>query len=607
MMAIPLSFGRLIDEIRYHDSGVWSRWADGKGPSLELIDLRGDNAVGSSWSESSHEAAWHEVDVTRELIGSVLDPEVHVYLMGAGEVLVDDLSFQRVGTENELIANGNFDGEEPLSSWRIEGTHIDSGVEMDGGPDGSNALRIVASKRGDTRVNRLETQTLLNVTRGEYRVRFKARWIRGSRLLMVRVHGHRLAYVHQLSVPEHGGTPGRRNSRHRDNVAPSLSNLSQEPALPQVGESIRFEIDASDPDGLESVELFYRLDGQRAYESISLRDDGEGGDTLAGDEVYAASVEGFGEAGAIAEFYVKARDTRGLVRTLPEGGATDAFLFSFDDNVPAHEVPAMRVLLRDRDLSILRARSVHSNERLPSSLVTSSDHVFYGAGIRYRGSVYVRRDQFTGNRKGFRVNLPPHTPYRGDERIVLDEQQADDTRQADRMVRLFLQRAGGIPYGERRYVHLIFPGAEDLGTYEQVLAVDGAYLDRAFGDEGASGGLYKLDTHYELSDTDEFNSFTSTAWRTAPDKERIRFTYKKRSREDEDDFSEILSLLELMDPDQTRDEDFEANVESRLDLDAWLRSIAVYRAAEDWDTIGGWTGKNVYLYGHPDGRWRIIP
>ncbi|MEM7232318.1 MAG: lamin tail domain-containing protein [Planctomycetota bacterium] len=599
--------GRLVDEVRYHDSGVWSRWADGDGPSLELVDLRSDNSVGSSWAESEHESEWMEVDVTKRLVGSVTDSEFHIYLMGAGEVLIDDLSLLRVGSDRELLTNGAFDGEDALSGWRIEGTHIRSQLEIGGGPDGSNALRIVASKRGDTRANRLETQTSPSLGAGEYRIRFKARWLRGSRLLMLRSHGHGMVHIQELEAAPRGGTPGRENSRSVANVGPSISSLRQDPALPSAGESVRFEVAVSDPDGVESAHLLYRVDGEEAFTRSVLLDDGLNGDRLAGDGEYSIVLDEIGSPGAIVEFYVEARDASKLARTLPSDGESQPFVFTFDDEVEAHEIPAMRVVMSRRDLSELRSRSVHSNERLPSSLVTGRSQIFHGAGIRYRGSVFVRRDEFTGNRKGLRVNLPPDNVYRGDERIVFDEQEADNTRQVDRVVRDLLQRAGGIPYGERRYVHLILPGGEDLGTYEQVLAVDGAYLERAFGAEGASGELYKTDTHYELDDRGDFSSFRNTNWRYTSDKERLRFIYKKRSHEDQDDFSKLSSLIQWVDPNQTNTADFEAAIEDRVDMDAWIRSLAVYRAAEDWDTIGGWTGKNVYLYAHPDGRWRIIP
>ena len=50
------ALGRPVDEVHYRDDGSWPAWADGDGPSLELVDLRAESSVGSAWLESEHEA-----------------------------------------------------------------------------------------------------------------------------------------------------------------------------------------------------------------------------------------------------------------------------------------------------------------------------------------------------------------------------------------------------------------------------------------------------------------------------------------------------------------------------------------------------------------------
>ncbi|MFK7926070.1 MAG: lamin tail domain-containing protein [Bacteroidia bacterium] len=42
-------FDNLIDSVRFGDNAPWDQWADGRGPSLELIDPALDNALASSW------------------------------------------------------------------------------------------------------------------------------------------------------------------------------------------------------------------------------------------------------------------------------------------------------------------------------------------------------------------------------------------------------------------------------------------------------------------------------------------------------------------------------------------------------------------------------
>ncbi len=596
-----------VDEVRYRDDGSWSRWPDGDGPSLELVDARSDNSAGSAWLESDHGAAseWGQYEYTARQNGG--DSELHIHLMGAGDMLIDDIEIVQVGDDVNLIPGGSFDGDDPLRSWRIEGTHIDSRLEPGGGVDGTAALRIVASKRGDSRVNRIERQTTGNMVRNrEYTVRFKARWLRGADGIMTRSFNHGIARVTRVAVPRGGGTPGAQNSRSLPDGGPTISGVTQAPALPAPDDPVTVTCRVGDPDGVAGVTLHWRLDGDDDFTDITMSDDGVGPDELESDGIYSATIAGAGSVRSVAELFVSARDGGGLDRVFPAGAPGTTLIYQYDDRVAPTDVPAYRVILRERDHRELRTRSPLSNHVLPASLVVEGRAIRHLGGLRYRGSPYLRRDSITGSQKGLRVNLPEEQSLRTSTRVTLDEQAADVTLQVDRLVRSLLQKAGGVQYGERRHVHLIYRGVSH-GTYEEVLTVDPAYLERAYGPDGADGGLYKIDAHYEISDSGGFGNPRFTSWRYSEEEETFRFIYKKRSHEKQDDFTDLIELLDLMDQRRTSGEEFDARVADLIDIDQWVRGMAVYRACEDWDTIGGWTGKNVYLYHHPDGRWRFIP
>jgi hypothetical protein len=600
------ALGNVVDEVRYFDSGSWPRWADGRGPSLELVDPRSDNSLGGAWSESEHSAEWQTYEYTaRQRSG---DSELHLFLLGAGEALVDDIEVLPAAGGSNLVPSGNFDGATPLQGWVIQGTQIDSRLEPGGGPDGTNALRIVASRRGDAGVNRIERQTTPSLAANAmYTVRFKARWLRGMNLLMTRSWNHGIARVTRLQVPPHGGTPGRPNSRAAPNTGPLIHAVEQSPVLPAAGDPVAVRARVSDPDGVASATLYFRLDGEAAFRSVPLMEDAQDAPAPSSAGAYSARIEGMGSAAATAEFYLEARDGAGLESRAPADAPATTYLFQYDDTVPRHEVPACRLVVRRADLDLLRSRPALSNHHLPATFIYGDSRIHHLAEFRYRGSPYLRDPGVTGNRKGFRVRLRDEAPLRGSVRLTLDEQAVDPTYQNDRIINHFLARAGGIPYGDRRHVHLIVRG-QSFGTYEQALTVDGRYLERAFGSDADQGELYKIDAHYEILDNGidfQFPEFTS--WRHRDDKEELRFIYKKRSREKCDDFSSLLELLDLMDLRVTADAVFDARAAEIIDLDLWVKAIAVYRAVEDWDAIGGWTGKNVYLFRHPDGRWRLIP
>jgi hypothetical protein len=59
--------GITIEEVTYDDGGLWPRWADGYGPSLELIDLYGETNSPAAWdaSDEASRSEWTNFQVTR--------------------------------------------------------------------------------------------------------------------------------------------------------------------------------------------------------------------------------------------------------------------------------------------------------------------------------------------------------------------------------------------------------------------------------------------------------------------------------------------------------------------------------------------------------------
>ena len=221
----------------------------------------------------------------------------------------------------------------------------------------------------------------------------------------------------------------------------------------------------------------------------------------------------------------------------------------------------------------------------------------HGAGVRYRGSPFMRA--LSGTRKGLRVRLRDEDSLLGAVRLTLDEQTVDQTFQVDRFLRYAMQKEGGIPYGERHYVRVVLAGIPMSGVYEHVLHVDPRYLERAFGDDRSSGSLYKLDAHYEVDDRGERRDPRFLSWAFTENEELLRFIFKKRSHEELDDFSDLISLLRVMSVRETPAEEFDETIGDTIDVDSWVKLIAIYRVFEDWDAIGGWT---CLLYTSPSPR-----
>ena len=84
--------GRSVDSVRYREGGDWSRWADGGGSSLELIDPTQVNSTGHAWDASDDSAKAQTT--TFSYIGQHGggESELHVLLLDNGISVVDDIS-----------------------------------------------------------------------------------------------------------------------------------------------------------------------------------------------------------------------------------------------------------------------------------------------------------------------------------------------------------------------------------------------------------------------------------------------------------------------------------------------------------------------------------
>jgi len=126
-------------------------------------------------------------------------------------------------------------------------------------------------------------------------------------------------------------------------------------------------------------------------------------------------------------------------------------------------------------------------------------------------------------------------------------------------------------------------GPQYFGLYTLVEEVDDTVIDEQFSDD--DGNLYKPD-----------GDAASFAVGTFNEEE-----YVKKTNEDEADFSDVESLLEIL-HDETRTTDaatWRTNLEAVLDTDVFLKYLAVNTVIQNWDTYGRMT-HNYYLYNNPD-------
>ncbi len=102
-------------------------------------------------------------------------------------------------------------------------------------------------------------------------------------------------------------TPNDNNTSGRANLGPTIRNVTENPNPPAAAVALPITAEIAPTMGpIDSVQLLYRINFG-AESKIAMRDDGAGGDAIAGDGIYTASIPG-AAAGQMVRWYVTATD-----------------------------------------------------------------------------------------------------------------------------------------------------------------------------------------------------------------------------------------------------------------------------------------------------------
>ena len=123
-------------------------------------------------------------------------------------------------------------------------------------------------------------------------LRFKARWLRGWPEVLLRLNGNWLEATGPMPVPANLGTPGARNSRCLTNAGPAIYQVTHSPSIPAASQPVVVTARVHDPSGVQSLVLNYRIDPATTYTSVPMKDDGTGGDAVADDGIFSATIPG---------------------------------------------------------------------------------------------------------------------------------------------------------------------------------------------------------------------------------------------------------------------------------------------------------------------------
>jgi len=602
----------VVDEVTYGDGGRWGRWSDGGGSSLELVDARSPWRLAPNWADSDEtaKAVWTNVEFTGPAdLGSGTADRLHVLLLDEGEALVDDVEV--IVSGQQRVANGTF--ESGTNGWRSGGTHVQSGLGTNGGFNSARALHLRASARGDNTANRVLTAVSPAVAaNATVTIRAKARWLRGHPELLLRLKGNYAEAFGRLAVPVNLGTPGAVNSQARANAGPAITEVSHRPVLPLASQPVRVTARMSDPDGVASAMLAYRIDGEGGLFNVPMVDDGTGADAMPGDGIFTGVIPGQ-PTGKLIAFRVQATDGFATAASaqFPNDAPARECLVRVGETVPAGLFASYRLWLTAATVNTWAGREKLSNHDLDGTFVYGNFRAVYNIGAHYSGSPYTSPGYTSpvGALCGYDITFPDDEPFLDETHTVLDWPIRDVTDQREQTMFWLLDQAG-LPNMYRRSMIMFVNGVRRGEIYNDIQQPGGSTVEQWFSDD-PDGTLMKPDCWDEFNDNGDretgcidLNSMELFLSGGVKKLARYRWVWKPRSIQGTaNDYSQIFNLVDAA---NAADAGFRTAMESQADMEHWMRTFAVNDMTSYWDAFGNPNAKNTFLYKPQNGRWQLM-
>lgn len=567
----------VANEVRYYSDRPWPEAADGGGSSMELIDPRSDNTIPQVWgaSDESQGSSWQHYSVRATAINPIYSPSVGIFnelrvcLLDRGEALIDNVSVKEDPGFNprELLQNGSFDAG--LAKWRKAGTHIGTFSEKDPQATDNTVMHLVATGPGTYLNNLIETTlkvgtTTVPVVAGrEYEISFDAKWISGSPLLRWELYYNKVAVTTRLTQPDRHGTPGRRNSRYNANLGPTYRSMAHSPAVPRLNQPITIQVQADDPDAIQSVELNYATVG-KAWQKVLMN--------LESDGFFRAILPGMSSALQV-QYFVQGTDSKGAVTTYPPGGTNSRAYFKVESSLPVSKVPIIRALTDPVEAQgMMPLTNLLSDRELSCTFIVDERDVIYGGGIRLHGSMFSRQNQ---DSVGFNVQFPADQPYKGIRSSVIFRRRDH----AEILCRHMLAQSRNVPGNYDEYIYFVSPLANNAGITRVVNGNDdGFWLQSQY--DGKTPQVYKMEGIREFQTTDTggpegYKVAMPIGWiqeydlrDQGDDKEQYRWSTLISNHRDQDDYSRFIAMAKVFGMSGTN---LQQHVPEVMDVEEWSK------------------------------------
>lgn len=606
-------WGNLADEVHFHTGGSWPLLASGQGSSLELRHPEMDNSKPTAWADSdeSNKSVFQTFTITEQFEnlrtrGSDTDyEELHLQAVGDAHLAMRNLSLTRNGSGNILPGGGNtvVTNGSGATGWLCQGTHFASKTV-------GNEFHLISDGHGDVKANRCEIDVTQIQDNDTLTFTFEGRWISGKPTLLVETWDRSFGGFLHFPVPENLGTPGAANSAALAAAAPTISGLIHSPPVPTSADPVKVTAVVSEAD---SVTLVHRLDnstGTGSWTQSPMFDDGaSGGDEIANDGVFSATISSYQADNAIVQFYVEAISPGGATK-MPRPAPEKPAMWVVDNTTHATDLRRQRFVISARDIQASGSAGNSStfnyafprlsNHYFNATFIGDDQHIIYNCELRKSGSPWTRPSNADFGRLKWKT--PGDRRFRGYSKRSSDNDGANNNkRYHNRLVRYWLYLFGHAA-NENEFVRVILNGGS-AALREDVEPNATDFLKRNW-EDGQKGELYRIDDEWWFDDNWGRSSANATwAYKNTDEFERYSSEWIKRSREAESDYSSFISWTKMVGNDTfTRPE-----IERTADIDLMAANAVVRGWVDDWDTLTRNRGKNGYfLRRATDGKWMLI-
>ncbi len=270
--------------------------------------------------------------------------------------------------------------------------------------------------------------------------------------------------------------------------------------------------------------------------------------------------------------------------------------------------------VRRVDISLASADWQYMWSDIEAKLQVPADAVLFGErldniGFRMRGQFSLR---VSGAKKPWKIDTDAYIEgqeYHNLKQLMFINNIGDPSMLQEKLAYDMMHFAGA-PASHTCFVELWIDFTDDgqppvfWGVYTLIERVDKKFLASRFGQDHKAGNLYKA-SHAQRGPMDLI--YYGPNIEDYPTQDGL-YAYGKATNEEENDYSDIINLMYVIDGVKyDTPDDFAAALEQVLNVDSFLRYMAVVNTLGNWDSYPS-TGNNYYLFNNEgSGKFEWIP